>query len=281
MKSTKFIRQSARAVAIALTFLAPAALSLSSLAADMAVKLSGAQEVPPVTTNAAATGNISVGDNGMVSGAITTTGIDATAAHIHEGAVGKNGGVIVPLVKNGATFLRTAQRQADRRPDEGVQSRGPLRQRAQRRASGRRASGTAQIAVLAAGVSTLSCGRDNLKPPGKEEIDACRACPLYARATQGVPGEGPRNASIMLVGEQPGDTEDLAGRPFVGPAGRLLRGIMADAGPNAHAVYITNSVKHFTGSRAASAGSTRPQHSAKLPRARSGLMPRSPPSARG
>ena len=85
-----------------------------------------------------------------------------------------------------------------------------------------------------------------LKPPGKEEIDACRACPLYARATQGVPGEGPRNASIMLVGEQPGDTEDLAGRPFVGPAGRLLRGIMAEAGLKADAVYITNSVKHFS-----------------------------------
>ena len=103
MRSTKF-RQPARAVALALTFLAPAALSLSSLAADMALKLSGAQEVPPVTTNAAATGNISIADNGMVSGAITTTGIDATAAHIHEGAVGKNGGVIVPLVKSGATF---------------------------------------------------------------------------------------------------------------------------------------------------------------------------------
>ena len=85
-----------------------------------------------------------------------------------------------------------------------------------------------------------------MKPPGKEEIDACRACPLYARATQGVPGEGPRNASIMLVGEQPGDTEDLAGRPFVGPAGRLLRGIIAEAGMNAHAVYLTNSVKHFS-----------------------------------
>ena len=84
------------------------------------------------------------------------------------------------------------------------------------------------------------------KPPGKEEIDACRACPLYLRATQGVPGEGPRKASIMLVGEQPGDTEDLAGRPFVGPAGQLLRGIMAQVGLDADAVYITNAVKHFS-----------------------------------
>jgi len=84
------------------------------------------------------------------------------------------------------------------------------------------------------------------RPPGKEQIDACRACPLYARATQGVPGEGPRNASIMLVGEQPGDAEDLAGRPFVGPAGRLLRGLMVEAGLGADAVYITNSVKHFS-----------------------------------
>jgi len=85
-----------------------------------------------------------------------------------------------------------------------------------------------------------------LKPPGKEQIDACRACPLYARATQGVPGEGPRNASMMLVGEQPGDGEDLAGRPFVGPAGQLLRQIMANAGLDAGAVYITNAVKHFS-----------------------------------
>jgi uracil-DNA glycosylase family protein len=85
-----------------------------------------------------------------------------------------------------------------------------------------------------------------LKPPGKAQIEACRACPLYARATQGVPGEGPRNASMMLVGEQPGDAEDLAGRPFVGPAGQLLRGLMAEAGLDANAVYITNSVKHFS-----------------------------------
>jgi len=103
MKATK-IRRPARTSGLVLTVLATGVMSLSSAAADMAVKLSGAQEVPPVTTNAAATGNISVADDGMVSGSITTTGIDATAAHVHEGAVGKNGGVIVPLVKNGATF---------------------------------------------------------------------------------------------------------------------------------------------------------------------------------
>ena len=100
MKSTKF-RHPVRVAALALTFLAPAALSL---AADMSIKLTGAQEVPPVSTSAAATGNISIADSGMVSGSITTTGIEATAAHIHEAPMGKNGGVIVPLVKNGATF---------------------------------------------------------------------------------------------------------------------------------------------------------------------------------
>lgn len=100
MKSTKF-RHPVRVAALALTFLAPAALSL---AADMSIKLTGAQEVPPVSTSAAASGNISIADSGMVSGSITTTGIEATAAHIHEAPMGKNGGVIVPLVKNGATF---------------------------------------------------------------------------------------------------------------------------------------------------------------------------------
>ena len=103
MKSTK-IRHPARAAALAFTFLAPAAFSLASLAADMNIKLTGTQEVPPVTTSAAGTGNISIADNGMVTGSITTTGIDATAAHIHEAPMGKNGGVIVPLVKNGSTF---------------------------------------------------------------------------------------------------------------------------------------------------------------------------------
>jgi DNA polymerase len=82
--------------------------------------------------------------------------------------------------------------------------------------------------------------------PGKKDIDACRRCPLWERATQGVPGEGPRRAHIMLVGEQPGDEEDLQGKPFVGPAGRLLRRAMAEAGISADDAYVTNAVKHFS-----------------------------------
>jgi DNA polymerase len=82
-------------------------------------------------------------------------------------------------------------------------------------------------------------------PPGKKDIDACRRCPLWERATQGVPGEGPRRARIMLVGEQPGDEEDLQGKPFVGPAGRLLRWAMDEAGIEAGDA-VTNAVKHFS-----------------------------------
>lgn len=82
---------------------------------------------------------------------------------------------------------------------------------------------------------------DGLKPA----CDACRDCPLGAPATQAVVGEGPRHARLMLVGEQPGDREDLAGHPFVGPAGRLLDGALLDAGIDRRAVFLTNAVKHF------------------------------------
>src|ERR1051326_5196634 len=74
---------------------------------------------------------------------------------------------------------------------------------------------------------------------------ACRRCPLYANATQAVPGEGFRDATVMLVGEQPGDKEDLAGKPFVGPAGRLLDQALAEAGIDRDAAFVTNAVKHF------------------------------------
>src|SRR5919199_3881198 len=73
----------------------------------------------------------------------------------------------------------------------------------------------------------------------------CRACDLYKRGTQTVFGEGARKAELMLVGEQPGDQEDLAGQPFVGPAGKLLDRALADAGIDRAAVYVTNVVKHF------------------------------------
>ena len=73
----------------------------------------------------------------------------------------------------------------------------------------------------------------------------CRGCDLWKRATQTVFGEGATRASVILVGEQPGDKEDLAGHPFVGPAGRILDEALAAAGINKRDVYITNSVKHF------------------------------------
>jgi uracil-DNA glycosylase len=73
----------------------------------------------------------------------------------------------------------------------------------------------------------------------------CRACPLWEQATQTVPGEGPAGAAIMLVGEQPGDAEDIAGRPFVGPAGKVLDRALHEAGLERGALYLTNAVKHF------------------------------------
>jgi uracil-DNA glycosylase len=73
----------------------------------------------------------------------------------------------------------------------------------------------------------------------------CTRCPLYQFATQVVPGEGRAHARLMLVGEQPGDKEDLAGRPFVGPAGRLLDEALERAGIARKDVFVTNAVKHF------------------------------------
>jgi uracil-DNA glycosylase len=79
----------------------------------------------------------------------------------------------------------------------------------------------------------------------REAVQGCRGCPLYANATQAVFGEGAAHAEVMLVGEQPGDQEDLAGRPFVGPAGRLLDDALGQAGIDREKTYVTNAVKHF------------------------------------
>jgi uracil-DNA glycosylase len=88
--------------------------------------------------------------------------------------------------------------------------------------------------------------------PQKPTIDTlrsaardCQACDLYKRGTQTVFGEGPRRAEIMMVGEQPGDAEDVAGHPFVGPAGKLLDRALEEAGIDRRLVYVTNVVKHF------------------------------------
>jgi DNA polymerase len=79
----------------------------------------------------------------------------------------------------------------------------------------------------------------------REAARYCEACPLYRRATQTVFGEGPRKARIVFLGEQPGDQEDRAGRPFIGPAGKLLDRALAAAGVDRGKCYVTNAVKHF------------------------------------
>jgi DNA polymerase len=79
----------------------------------------------------------------------------------------------------------------------------------------------------------------------REAAANCRGCDLYKNATQTVFGEGPRTASVVLVGEQPGDQEDKAGHPFVGPSGKLLDAALEAAGIDRQQVYVTNAVKHF------------------------------------
>ena len=79
----------------------------------------------------------------------------------------------------------------------------------------------------------------------REAENTCRRCGLYKHATQAVPGEGPSRAPLMLVGEQPGNDEDLKGHPFVGPAGRVLDKALVEAGIDRKQVFVTNAVKHF------------------------------------
>lgn len=92
---------------------------------------------------------------------------------------------------------------------------------------------------------------EDLPPPGtplprlQEAAIDCRRCPLWANATQTVFGEGPVNAPVILVGEQPGDQEDKEGQPFVGPAGRVLDRALLEAGVDRRQLYLTNAVKHF------------------------------------
>jgi uracil-DNA glycosylase len=93
--------------------------------------------------------------------------------------------------------------------------------------------------------STARLGKSSVLSDLAKAEAACKRCPLYKEATQVVPGEGPARAHFMLVGEQPGDKEDLAGRPFVGPAGRMLDAALKDAGIDRKDVFVTNAVKHF------------------------------------
>ena len=79
----------------------------------------------------------------------------------------------------------------------------------------------------------------------RQSAAGCRNCDLWKNATQTVFGSGPATAHVMLVGEQPGDVEDVEGEPFVGPAGRLLREAIVEAGGDPGQMYLTNAVKHF------------------------------------
>jgi len=79
----------------------------------------------------------------------------------------------------------------------------------------------------------------------REAARRCTACHLYKRGTQTVFGEGPKHATMMLIGEQPGDYEDVAGKPFVGPAGKIMDRALEEAGIDRKHVYVTNAVKHF------------------------------------
>lgn len=91
----------------------------------------------------------------------------------------------------------------------------------------------------AAGEDAASIGE------AREAAKGCRRCQLWRHATQTVFGEGPEIAEVVFVGEQPGDQEDLAGKPFVGPAGRIFDSILDDAAIDRRKVYVTNAVKHF------------------------------------
>ena len=90
-----------------------------------------------------------------------------------------------------------------------------------------------------------SPGSRDLALPTAVQIERCRRCDLWRRATHGVAGEGPSASPAMLVGEQPGDQEDLAAQPFVGPAGRELDRLLREAGLDRSRCYVTNAVKHF------------------------------------
>lgn len=113
-------------------------------------------------------------------------------------------------------------------------------------ATGARQTGQAQEVGARSG-TTIAVTPERAVPEREEPstLDQCRRCELWRNATQGVPGTGPENSRIMLVGEQPGDQEDLAGMPFIGPAGQLLDRALQQAALERRDVYVTNAVKHF------------------------------------
>ena len=106
--------------------------------------------------------------------------------------------------------------------------------------------------VPASGVSRMRVPEGSAPEPVDDSLDAlrdaatgCKRCPLWKPATQTVFGEGPDNARILVVGEQPGDQEDLGGHPFVGPAGKLFDRALEELDVDRSRIYVTNAVKHF------------------------------------
>ncbi|WP_376873505.1 UdgX family uracil-DNA binding protein [Albirhodobacter sp. R86504] len=102
-----------------------------------------------------------------------------------------------------------------------------------------------RIAQVQAQLARCTSAWDGPKEALPAAISGCQRCPLHKNATQAVLGEGPRDAELMIVGEQPGDLEDLNGKPFIGPAGQLFDQIAAQAGLDRTSAYVTNAVKHF------------------------------------
>ncbi|PLY41404.1 uracil-DNA glycosylase [Janthinobacterium sp. ROICE36] len=114
-------------------------------------------------------------------------------------------------------------------------------------ANGERRTGQTATVGQRSGAAMIPISAERAQPArdAPTTLDQCRRCELWQHATQAVPGVGPQTARIMLVGEQPGDQEDLAGLPFVGPAGALLDQAMQEAGMARDRIYLTNAVKHF------------------------------------
>jgi len=114
-------------------------------------------------------------------------------------------------------------------------------------ANGERRTGQTITVGRRDGATTIPVSAERAQPQREQPttLDQCRLCELWQNATQAVAGVGPQRARIMLVGEQPGDQEDLEGLPFVGPAGAVLDRAMVEAGMNRSSIYLTNAVKHF------------------------------------
>lgn len=114
-------------------------------------------------------------------------------------------------------------------------------------ANGERRTGQTATVGQRSGAAMIPISAERAQPArdAPTTLDQCRRCELWQHATQAVPGVGPQTARIMLVGEQPGDQEDLAGLPFVGPAGALLEQALREAGMARDSLYLTNAVKHF------------------------------------